>query len=98
MNGHLDIQLQTESNHSLHCPPTILDDLIHLPKAPPRKRTRKTQRSEIVTGSPFKQLLEEKEEAKRIKLSKKTAQGKARRRAPKKDKDQSKIKNSAQKM
>ena len=65
-------QVLTPPTHQPQTPPnpparSLVSALCSIPKAPPRKRTRKCESATVITSSPYKKVLEEKQKDKKSK-------------------------------
>ena len=72
-------QVLTPPTHQPQTPPnpparSLVSALCSIPKAPPRKRTRKCESATVITSSPYKKVLEEKQKDKKSKTKRKAAQ------------------------
>ena len=69
-------QVLTPPTHQPQTPPkpparSLVSALCSIPKAPPRKRTRKCESMTVITSSPYKKVLEEKQKDKKSKTKRK---------------------------
>ena len=72
-------QVLTPPTHQPQTPPnpparSLVSALCSIPKTPPRKRTRKCESATVITSSPYKKVLEEKQKDKKSQTKRKAAQ------------------------